>query len=162
MVPGAAARRPAQLRTQLAIAQQPLEQSAQPRIEDLAHEMLEEALQLVEVAIGDGQEVRRIGLAVGDAGDRRQLDLQLVAEALNAPAHPHKVAALEAPGEHVGIAKRPPGDRAGAIAQLEGQVRRPGARDEAVLTGARVHGIDRLAGAQRRHRTGREGRRLDG
>jgi hypothetical protein len=46
--------------------------------------VLQEAVELVEVAEGDGQEGRGVGV-VG-AGDRAQLELQLVAEALDAPA----------------------------------------------------------------------------
>ncbi len=58
------------------------------------------------------------GLALG-ARDRAQLDLQLVAEALHAPAHAYELAALEAPGEQVGVAEGARDDRAGAVAQLD-------------------------------------------
>ena len=52
---------------------------------DLAREVLEEAVELLEVAVGHGQEVGGVG-ALG-APDRAQLDLQLVAEALDPARH---------------------------------------------------------------------------
>ena len=125
------------------------EQGPQAGVVHLPRQMLEEAVELVEVAVGDRQERGRIGLALGRAADRAQLDLQLVAEALDAAGDAHEVAALEAPGEHVGVAKRPPLHRAGAIAQLDREVGRPGARHQTVLARARKDAVDLLAGAQR-------------
>ena len=61
---------------------------------DLAREVLEEAVELVEVAVGDGQERGRVG-GLGPL-DLLDVDLQLVAEALHAPAHAHELAAVEA------------------------------------------------------------------
>ena len=61
---------------------------------DLAREVLEEAVELLHVAVGDGQELGRVG-GLG-ALDLLDVDLQLVAEALDAPAHAHELAALEA------------------------------------------------------------------
>ena len=51
--------------------------------------MLDKAVELVEVAPGDGQKAGRIGIGALGAGDRAQLDLQLVAEACNAPLYAH-------------------------------------------------------------------------
>jgi hypothetical protein len=68
---------------------------------DLAREVLEEAVELVEIAVGDRQERRRVGRF--RALDRAQLDLQLVPEALDPPGHAHEIAALEAPGEQIRV-----------------------------------------------------------
>ena len=53
MVPVAGARRAAPLRTQLAVVEQDVDQRPQPGVVDLAREVLEEAVELVEVAVGD-------------------------------------------------------------------------------------------------------------
>ena len=61
VVAGARARRAAPLGAQRVVAEQPLEQRAVARVVDLAREVLEEAVELVDVAVGDRQERRRIG-----------------------------------------------------------------------------------------------------
>ena len=113
---------------------------------DLAREVLEEAVELVQVAVRDRQELGRIGRL--GARDLVHLDLQLVAEPLHAPAHAHELAAVEPPGEHVGVLERAPGQRARAIAQLESEVRRAGARQQPVLARARVDAGDLVARPQ--------------
>ena len=95
------------------------EQRLQARVVDLAGEVLEEAFELVEVAVGGGEELRRVGGCLIGARDRIEVDLELVAEATDAAAHAHELAALEAPGEHVGVAEGAGADRAGAVAQLD-------------------------------------------
>ncbi len=149
VVAGARARGAAPCRAQRAVGEQVVQQRAQARVMDLAREVLEEAVELVEVAVGDGQERRRIDLAVLYAPDRAQLDLQLVAEALDATRDAHEVAALEAAREHVGVAERARLHRAAAIAQLDREIRRAGARQQAVLARACEHAFELLAGAQR-------------
>ncbi len=57
----------------MAVAEHPLEQATQPRFVELAGEVLVEAFELVEVAVGDGQEARGVGLGALGAGDRAQL-----------------------------------------------------------------------------------------
>ena len=56
VVAGARARRAAQRRPQLRVAEQRVEQRAVAGVGDLAGEVLEEAVELVEVAVGDRQE----------------------------------------------------------------------------------------------------------
>ena len=148
----ARARCAAPLGAQRAIAEQRGEQGLEARIVDLARKVLEEAVELVEVAVGDRQEGRRIGLARRRATDRAQLDLQLVAEALDAAGDAHEVAAIEAAREHVGVAKGATLHGAGAVAQLDGEIRRAGARHQAVLARAREDAVDLLSRAQRRNR----------
>ena len=115
----------------------------------LAGEVLEEAFELVAVTVGGGQEARRVGLLAAGALDRAQLDLELVAIALHAPAHAHELAPLEAPGEHVGIAEGAGANRAAAVAQLERQVGGARTGDLALLARAREHGVDLVVVAQR-------------
>ena len=146
VVAGARARRAAPLGAQRGVAEQALEQAAIGRVVDLAGEVLEEAVELVEVAVGDGQEGRRIRL-LGPC-DRPHLELQLVAEALDAPGDAHEVAALEAPREHVRVAERARVDRARAVAQLEREIRRAGACRQPVLARAGEDRVDGVAGAQ--------------
>jgi hypothetical protein len=115
--------------------------------------VLQEAVELVEVAEGNGEEGRRIGvLGPGDGAD---LELQLVAETLDAPGDAHEVALLEAPGVQVGVAEDARGDGAGAVAQLEREVGRPGAGGQAILARAREDAVDLVAGTHRRDRDGR-------
>ena len=146
MVTAARARRAAPLGAQRLVAEQALEQAGVGGVVDLAREVLEEAVELVEVAVGDGQELRGVG-GLG-ALDLVHLDLQLVAEALHAPAHAHELAAVEAPGEHVGVLERAAGERAGAVAQLEREVRRARPREQPVLARARVDAGDLVARPQ--------------
>ena len=118
----------------------------------LAGQVLEEAVELVEVAVGDGQERGRVGVAVG-ARDRAHLDLQLVAEALDAPARRARGRrGSKRPASSVGVAEDARRDRAGAVAQLEREVRRARARGQAILARAGEHAVDLVAGAHRRDR----------
>ena len=126
----------AQRRAQPVVAQDTRQQGAQRRVAHLAGQMLEEAVELVEVAVGDGQEGGRIGVPRVGASDRADVDLQLLAEALDPPGDADQVAAVEAPGVQVGITEDPSRERSGAIAQLDREVRRAGARDEPILARA--------------------------
>src|SRR5450755_287762 len=145
---GAGAGRPAPGGPERLIDEQRIEQCAVAAVEDLGDEMLEEAVELVEVAVGGGQEVGRIGLAVGGARDLRHLEHEIVAEALDAAGDADEVAALEAAGQGVGVLEGAGGHNRGAIAELEGQVGGPGTGREAVLARAGEHAVDALAGAQ--------------
>jgi hypothetical protein len=123
----------------------------------LARQVLEEAVELVEVAVRDRQERRRVGRL--GALDRAQLDLQLVPEALDPPRDAHEVAPLEAAAEQVRVAEHAGRQGRRAVAQLERQVRRAGAGGQAVLARARVHARELIA---RAHGGERRGRWLDG
>ena len=61
VVAAARARRAAPLGAQRGVAEQALQQRAVAGLVDLAREVLEEAVELVEVAVGDGQERGRVG-----------------------------------------------------------------------------------------------------
>jgi predicted ATP-grasp superfamily ATP-dependent carboligase len=113
---------------------------------DLAREVLEEAVELVQVAVRDGQE--RGGIRLLGARDAADLDLQLVAKALDATDDAHEIAPLEAPGEEVRVAERAPGHRPRPVAQFERQIGDARARLEPVLARAREHGVDVVARAK--------------
>jgi hypothetical protein len=85
--------------------------------------------------------------------------LELVAEALDAAADAHQIAAVEAAAEQVGVAEHPRGQRARAVAQLEREVRRAGPGRQPVLAGAGVHAVDLVAGPERAQLDG--GHRFD-
>ena len=129
----ARARRAAQRAAEVAVGEHAVEQPPERDVADLTREVLEEAVELVEVAVGDGEERGRVGLLGGRPGDRAQVGLELVAEALDAAGHAHEVAAVEAAGQDVGVAEDAGADRAGLVAELEGQVGRAGAGREPVL-----------------------------
>jgi hypothetical protein len=102
--------------------------------------MLEEAVELVEVAVGNGQELRRVSSL--RAADRVELDLELVAKALDAPRDSDEVASFEGRGVKIGVAEQPAGDGARAVAKLEREIGDTIACHEAVLARAREHAFD--------------------
>ena len=146
VVARARAGRAAQLGPERVVAQEGVDQRAQVGVVHLAGEVLEEAVELVEVAVGGRQERGRVGRL--GAPDRAQLDLQLVAEALDPPGDRDQVAALELAGQEVGLAEGARLDRAGAVAQLDGQVGAAAAGRQAVLARAREDPLDLGPSAQ--------------
>ena len=124
------------------------EQAEQPRqvsVVHLAREVLQEAVELLDVAVGDRQELGRVRLG---RLDRLHLDLKLVAEALDAPGHRHEVAALELARQEVRVAERAPRDGARPVAQLDCQIGGSVARREPIFAGARKHPVDLATRAQ--------------
>jgi hypothetical protein len=111
---GARAGRPAQLGAEVRVAEEGVDQRTQVRVVDLTGQVLEEAVELLQVAVGGGQERRRVGRL--GAPDRVELDLELVAEALDPPGDLHQVPALELAGEEVGVAEGARLDGAAAVA----------------------------------------------
>ena len=122
VVAGARARRAPPRRAQLGVPEQVLQQRPVAGLVDLPREVLEEAVELVDVAVGDRQERGRVG--VRRALDRADLDLQLVAEALHPPLDADEVAAVEAAAEQVGVAEHARRKGRRAVAQLERQIGR--------------------------------------
>ena len=134
---------------------------AQRRVVDLAGQVLEEAGELVAVAVGRGQEVARVELAAVELLDVVDLGDQLAAEALGAARDADRVALVEAGREAVDVAERAARDRAGAVAQLEREVGRPVAGGQPVLARARVVALETLAGRELGDRVGRPRSLLD-
>ena len=123
-----------------------LEEARVALLVDLAREVLEEAVELVDVAVGDGQEGGRVRLL--GTRDRAHVDLQLVAEALHPARDPDEVTALEAPRQDVRVLERAGLDRARPVAQLERQIGRARARGQPVLARTGEDRVDLIAGAQ--------------
>src|SRR4029453_12400604 len=88
------------------------------------------------------------------AADRTQLDLKLVAEPLDPAGDRDQVAPLELPGQEVGLAERARLDRAGAVAQLDGEVRATAAGGQPVLARAGEDALDFAPSAQLGDRDG--------
>ena len=135
-----------------AAQQEPLHRPQQGRIVDLAREVLQEALELLDRAIGGGQELRRVEGPRLQALDVVELGDHLAAKALESPAHADRVAALEAQPDAVGLAEHPGGQRAGGVAQLHRQVRAAVLRGQPVLPQAAVATLE-PAGPERRSAT---------
>ena len=97
---------------------------------DLAGEELEEPLQLVGVAAQRGGEGRRV-----DVGrlERAHVELEAVAEALDAAEHPHRVALAEAPVEQLDVVPDAGVDAAARVDELEREVRRAALRAQLPL-----------------------------
>ena len=155
VVRGARARRAPQLGAEGGVREEGVEQAVVVRVVDLTREVLEEAVEFVEVAVGDGEELGRVCVLGPRHG--AQLGHHLVAKALHAPARVHEVAALEPAREEVGVAEGAGRDRAGPIAELEREERRARPGRQAVLAGARVDAVELGAWAQLRDRRARGG-----
>src|SRR4051812_41084652 len=97
----ARARRPAEVGAERRIVEEDAEQPAQILVVDLAREVLEEAVELLDVPVRAREEVRRVALRLGGAPDVGDVDLELVAKPLDPPAHTHQVAAIEPTREEV-------------------------------------------------------------
>ena len=110
---------------------------------DLAGQELEEALQVLRVAAGAGHVDQRVaGL---DALDRADDDLDAAAVLLDRAEHAHRVALREAAVEQRHVVEADGADAAGAIAELEREERRAGARAPQVLAQHREGGVDEPA-----------------
>ena len=92
-------------RTERAVAEQSVQQRPVAGVADLAGEVLEEAVELVENAVGDRQEGSRGPPWTRRRGDRAQVERQLFAEVLDAAGDQDQVVAEEARGGDVGVAE---------------------------------------------------------
>ena len=117
---------------------------------DLAGQVLEEALQLVQRAVGGGQELHRVVLGALERAYVLELGDQLATEALHPAARQHRVATLEAKADPVSLPEHPRGEGARRIAEPERQVDGAAARREALLSHHREAPLEPLAGAKLR------------
>ena len=115
--------------------------AAQPVVVDLRGEKLEEALQLVRVA----PHRRRHRLRIDALGrlERPHLELQPVAEPLDAAEHAHRVALGEPRVEQLDVVPDPCVDAAARVDELEREIRRPVPRAQPLLLRDRVDALDR-------------------
>src|SRR5438045_9673561 len=109
---------------------------------ELGCEELEEALRLVRIAPRAGREVARIGF--GRRLQRPHVELEPVAEALDAPEHAHGVALAEAGVEKLDVVPDARLDPPALIDELEREVRRSASRLQLPLA---CHCVDALDGA---------------
>lgn len=114
--------------------------------------MLEEAVQLVKIAVRDGQErldrhlIARGAVVLG-AADVADLYDEVVAEPLHAADHRDQIATLEAPRQHVRIPEGARLQSAGAVPQLQREICAPSARLQPILAHARVDTANLIARA---------------
>src|SRR5918992_2825807 len=118
--------------------------------------MLEEAVELVEVAVGGWKERR--GVAGIRATDRAQRHLELVTEALHSSAHRDQIAALELTRQEIRVAEGACRNRSAAISQLDRQVGAPALGRQPVLACAGEYTFHLVTDSKVRDRW----RRLDG
>ena len=107
---------------------------------DLRREELEEAVELVRVAAQRRSQLGRVGFF--SCLDGSHVDLELAAEALDAPEHANRVALGEASVEQIHVVPHPRVDAAAGVDELESQVRRAAARAPAFLLGDGEHTLD--------------------
>src|SRR5439155_25752922 len=140
--------RAAELGAERAVPEECVDEASQARVVDLAAEVLEEAVELVEIAEGDRQEVGGVDAGGVGARDRSELGRQLVTEALDPARHLNQIAALELPGEIVGVAESTRRNGAAAVAQLDGEIRGSRARRHPIFADAGKYPLDRAASSQ--------------
>jgi uncharacterized protein (DUF1015 family) len=128
----------AQPRAKLRVARETPHQLAEARMGDLRGEELEETVELLEVATCLGDERGRI---VRGRFERANLQLQAVAKAFHAPENADCVPLAEPLVEKIDVAPDASVDPAAWIHQLEGEIRAPAPRAQALFAG---HGIGAL------------------
>ena len=147
VVAAARARRAPPLRAQRGIAEQRLHQPAVRRVVDLAGQVLEEPLELVEVAVGDREErrpdrrasARRMSRTSSWSSSRKRSTRPTTRTSSPRSKRPATTSASR-------NTRR--ADRAGLVAELERQVGRAGAGGQAILARAGEDGVDGVSGAQ--------------
>jgi hypothetical protein len=116
-----------------------IHEGAQLGMGDLCGEELEEAVELLPVAAGLGDECRRVCLC---GLERPHLELEPVAEALHPSEHANGVPLSKALVEQVDIAPDAGIDSSARIDELERQVRAAAAGAKALFAGDRVRALD--------------------
>ena len=122
------------------VADESVDQAREPRVCDLGGEELEEAVELVGIALQRGRQRLRVGV-LGRL-ERPYLHLQPVAEALDSPEHPDCVALVEAAVEELDIAPDARLDATARIGELEGEEGSARASATTLLARDREHALD--------------------
>ena len=123
-------RKGSQARAEVGVAHKGSDEAAQARMGEFAREKLEEAVELLDVPASLRDECCRIGLG---RLQRPHLELQTVAEALDAPEHPDCVPFPEPLVQEVDVAPHTRVDPPAGIDQLECEVRAPAPRAKPLL-----------------------------
>ena len=105
----------------------------------LGDEELEEPLELVRVTPQPGRQSRRVDVL--RRFERPHLDLELVAEALDAAEHADSVSRLESSIEELDVVPDPRSDPAARVDELECEIRRAVARPQPLLSRDRVNAL---------------------
>ena len=128
----------------------PLDHLAESLVVDLAGQMLEKAVQLLDRAVGGREELGRVERVRLDPPQRRHLGREVAAEALDLAADLDRIPALETGAEQIDVAEDAGRDRAGPVAELEAQVGRAVLRLLAILAYHREAAREGSARLQRR------------
>jgi proteasome assembly chaperone (PAC2) family protein len=142
------ARGAAKLRRHLARHKQPLHGFAKARVVDLASEVLQESLELLDRTVGGREELRGVERAGLEPPHVVELGDQVAAIALQPAAGKDRVAAREPQADPVRLAKDAGGQRSGTVTQLDHQVRAAVARRKAILPHAREALLEPLSRPQ--------------
>jgi len=122
------------------VGEQPRDGCLQPGVRDFAGQELEEAVQLVAVA-AEGRR-QRGGVLVGCGFQRSHLELEAVAEALDATEHVHRVPFGEAAVEQVDVVPDARFDPPTRVGELERQIRGAVPRSQTLLPRDRISTLD--------------------
>ena len=99
------------------ITKEAIEQRPVAPVVDLPGQVLEEAVQLIQVPVGGGQEPSRIDPGrLGYPLDLEQFDDQILAEALDPPANPNHIPAFKLPAQSIRVLEGPRRHRPRAVA----------------------------------------------
>ena len=129
----------AQARAEASVRKEARDDVAQAGVEELAGEEIEEPVELVEVLPRFRNESGRIGV---DRLEGANVELEAVAEALDAREHAHRVSFLEAAVEELDVVPNAPLDAAARVDELEREVGASRARPQAAFARHGVHPLD--------------------
>jgi hypothetical protein len=142
----------AQATSELGVADESSDDGAQPSVGDLLSEELEEAVELVEVASGLGHQRHWIHLGLLE---RAHLELEAVAEALDAPENADGIAHVEPAIDQLDVVPDAGVDPTTSVEQLEREVRCTAPGAQALLPRDGEHLLDDPILFELRDRDGR-------
>src|SRR5436190_9292021 len=133
-----------------AAEQQALDRTAKRWVVDLPRQMFEETFELLRRPVGRRQELSRIERPRLETLDVVELGDHLAAKPLHAATYPHRAAPPEAKPDPVGLAEHARRKGAGAVPQLERQVRAPVSRGQPVLSQTAESAVEAMTRPQLR------------
>ena len=136
-------RKRAKSRAELRVADESGDERAECRLGDLVREELEEAVELIDVATRRRNE--RGGVGSGRL-ERADVELEPVAEALDAGEDAHRVAFAEPPVEKLDVVPDASLRPSGCVDELEREIRAPRTRPEPSLPRDREDALDDAVG----------------
>ena len=133
-------RQPPQRRAQHVVGEEPGHDPRETLVRDLAGEKFQKAVQLVRIPPQRRRELGRIRF--GRGLERAHVDLEPVAELLDAAEHAHRVSLREARVEELDVMPDTRVDAAARIDELEREVRGAALRAQALLARHRIDALD--------------------